>query len=93
MGLAFKPDIDDLRESPAKFIVQKILQSENDGTVLVVEPNVKEHSVYKLTGYQDAYDQADIVAFLVSHKEFKTLKPDPDKIILDFCGNFKNNTK
>jgi len=92
MGLAFKPDIDDLRESPAKYIVQKILQSENDGNVLVVEPNVKEHSVYKLTGYQDAYNQADIVAFLVSHKEFKTLKADPDKIILDFCGNFKNRS-
>lgn len=89
MGLAFKPDIDDLRESPAKYIVQKVMQSENNGNTFIVEPNIKEHSVFKLTDYATAYERADIIAFLVSHKEFKTLKYDENKVILDFSGVFK----
>lgn len=45
MGLAFKPDIDDLREAPAKYITTKVMQSCNNADILVVEPNVKEHKV------------------------------------------------
>ena len=86
MGLAFKPDIDDLRESPAKYIAQKVMQRANNADMMVVEPNVKEHNVFKLTNYKEAYDQADIVAFLVSHKEFKGLVNGGDKVVLDFCG-------
>lgn len=89
MGLAFKPDIDDLREAPAKYIAQKVLQSENNSNVLFVEPNIKEHTVFKLVDYKTAYENADIVAFLVAHKEFKTLTKQDDKVILDFCGVFK----
>lgn len=89
MGLAFKADIDDLRESPAKYIAQKVMQSENNGNIMIVEPNIKEHSVYKLTDYNFAYKEADIVVFLVSHKEFIALKYSEDKIILDFSGVFK----
>jgi UDP-N-acetyl-D-mannosaminuronic acid dehydrogenase len=89
MGLAFKPDIDDLRESPSKYIAQKVMQSENNGNIMIVEPNIKEHSVFKLTDYNEAYEKADIVAFLVAHKEFKALEYRNDKIILDFCGVFK----
>lgn len=89
MGLAFKPDIDDLRESPAKYIAQKVLQSENDSKVMFVEPNIKSHPVFKLTDYKDAYEQADIVAFLVKHKEFTTMEYKSEKVILDFCGVFK----
>jgi len=88
MGLAFKPDIDDLRESPAKYIAQKVMQSEQSG-FMIVEPNIKEHTVFRLTEYQTAYEKADIVAFLVAHKEFKTLKYDEAKTILDFAGIFK----
>ena len=43
MGLAFKPDIDDLREAPAKYITTKVMQSCNNADILVVEPNVQEH--------------------------------------------------
>lgn len=89
MGLAFKADIDDLRESPAKYIVQKVMQSENNGNTMIVEPNIKEYSVFKLTDYETAYKTADIIAFLVSHKEFKALKFDEKKVILDFSGVFK----
>jgi UDP-N-acetyl-D-mannosaminuronic acid dehydrogenase len=89
MGLAFKPDIDDLRESPAKYIAQKVLQADNNSEVYFVEPNISEHTVFKLTDYNEAYDKADIIAFLVAHKEFKGLSKRKDKIILDFCGVFK----
>lgn len=86
MGLAFKPNIDDLRESPAKYITTKVMQSHNNADILVVEPNVKEHKVFKLTDYKVAYEKADIVVFMVAHKEFKELPHTDDKIILDFCG-------
>lgn len=89
MGLAFKPDIDDLRESPAKYITTKVMQSCNNADILVVEPNIKEHNVFKLTDYKDAYEKADIVAFLTAHTPFKGLAWRDDKVILDFCGIFK----
>jgi UDP-N-acetyl-D-mannosaminuronic acid dehydrogenase len=89
MGLAFKPNIDDLRESPAKHIVAKVMQSCNNAEILVVEPNVKEHNVYKLTDYQEAYRRADIVVFLTAHNPFKTLPWSDEKVILDFCGIYK----
>lgn len=86
MGLAFKPDIDDLRESPAKYITMKVMQSDGAAHLLIVEPNVAEHRIFRLTDYREAFDKADIVVYLVAHKPFKTLPADPDKIILDFCG-------
>lgn len=89
MGLAFKPDIDDLRESPAKQIVSKVMQSCNNADIMVVEPNVESHNVFKLTDYKEAYEKADIVVFLTAHKPFKSLIWRDDKVILDFCGIFK----
>ncbi len=89
MGLAFKPNIDDLRESPAKRITTEVMQSKNNADFLVVEPNIKEHNVFKLTPYNYAYEKADIVVFLTAHDEFKQLEWRDDKVILDFCGIFK----
>lgn len=86
MGLAFKPDIDDLRESPAKYIVQKVLQNANNEEYFIVEPNIEKHTVFKLTKCEEAVEKADIIVFLVAHKEFKTLKISPEKLVLDFCG-------
>lgn len=86
MGLAFKPNIDDLRESPAKYITTKVMQFCNNADILVVEPNVKEHKVFKLTEYKEAYEKADIVVFLVGHEAFKKLLYQMDKVIIDFCG-------
>jgi len=81
MGLAFKPDIDDLRESPALYITRKLIA---DGVeVLAVEPNVKEFKEFEVINYTNALVKADVVTFLVAHKEFKGLNIQTD---LDFCG-------
>ena len=85
MGLAFKPDIDDLRESPAKYIASRVI-SESRADILIVEPNVTEHKSFNLVDYRRAYDEADIVVWLVRHKEFLTITQDSQKLELDFCG-------
>ena len=85
MGLAFKPDIDDLRESPAVLVARDLMQAEFD--ILAVEPNIKSHKDFEIINYEKAIDIADIVVFLVAHKEFKALKIQ--KQFLDFCGIFK----
>lgn len=85
MGLAFKPDIDDLRESPAKYITSRII-SEARAEVLVVEPNVLVHKTYNLMNYNEAYDKADIIVWLVRHKEFLQISKSELKIEFDFCG-------
>ena len=90
MGLAFKPDIDDLRESPAKYITQQVLQNSNDSDFYIVEPNIESHSIYKLTDFNEAYKKADIIVFLVAHKQFKQLNLSSGKIVLDFCGVYQN---
>jgi UDP-N-acetyl-D-mannosaminuronic acid dehydrogenase len=85
MGLAFKPDIDDLRESPAKYITSRIL-SEARADILVVEPNIAAHKTFSLVNYKEAYQQADIIVWLVRHKEFLRFSEKSGKIELDFCG-------
>lgn len=86
MGLAFKPNIDDLRQSPAVYIAQRVLQEANDETYFIVEPNIEEHSIYKLADTEQAINDADIVVFLVAHTAFKDVAVDASKIVLDFCG-------
>jgi UDP-N-acetyl-D-mannosaminuronic acid dehydrogenase len=90
MGLAFKPNIDDLRESPAKYIVQKVLQNANDEEHYIVEPNVEDHKVFKLTDYKIASENADIIVFLVAHGQFKGLEFSDNQVVLDFCGILQN---
>ena len=86
MGLAFKPNIDDLRQSPAVYIAQKVLQEASDEAYFIVEPNIESHPYYKLTPMQEAVEQADIIVFLVAHNEFKQLNIREGKVVLDFCG-------
>lgn len=86
MGLAFKPNIDDMRESPSKYIATTIVQSCSNCNIMVVEPNIKSHNIFKLTNYKEAYDKADIVVMLTAHREFYELPYDKNKQILDFCG-------
>lgn len=85
LGLAFKPNIDDLRESPALMVTHSLLQKGYD--ILPVEPNIKEHKTLKIYSIEEALSQADIFVFLVAHKEFSTI--ERQEITLDFCGNYK----
>ena len=86
MGLAFKPDIDDLRESPAIDIVSEIMKLSNNTEILISEPNLSRHQFFNLTDYNESFQKADIVVFLVAHTPFKTLPKNTNKEILDFCG-------
>ena len=95
LGLAFKADIDDLRESPALDIAMALLES-NVGEILLVEPNIKQlpnkhaqHSA-RLTPLPQALEQANILVVLVDHKQFKTLHPADvaTKVVIDTRGIF-----
>lgn len=81
MGLAFKPDIDDLRESPALYITRRLISDGLD--ILAVEPNIESFSEFEIVDYEDAVREADVVSFLVGHREFKKLDIVTE---LDFCG-------
>ena len=85
MGLAFKPDIDDLRESPALNIARRLIADGVD--VIAVEPNINAHKDFEIVDYKKAIEISDIIVFLVGHKDFKGLKIE--KEVLDFCGVFK----
>lgn len=85
MGLAFKPNIDDLRESPAKYIASRII-SEARADVLIVEPNILSHISFNLTNAIEAYSKADIIVWLVKHDSFMLIQKDINKVELDFCG-------
>ena len=73
MGLAFKPNIDDLRESPAVNIAQKMLDADN-AEILLVEPNIKKLpeklAASTLVSLSEAVERADVVAILVAHNDF-----------------------
>lgn len=80
LGLAFKANIDDLRESPAMNITKDLAEHVSHATVLAVEPNVSELpkglqglANVEFADYQDAIERADVVLLLVDHDEFKTL--------------------
>jgi UDP-N-acetyl-D-mannosaminuronic acid dehydrogenase len=77
-GLAFKPNIDDLRESPAMEIASDIAQW-HSGETLVVEPNIHQlpaalSSHASLVNTADALAQADVLVLLVDHNEFKVVE-------------------
>lgn len=83
LGLAFKPDIDDLRESPALAITKQLIANGFD--VFAVEPNIKKHDELKIYELDEAIQESDIILFLVEHKEFRDLSIE-DKEVLYFCG-------
>ena len=89
-GLAFKADIDDLRESPAIEIIKRIIAA-HPGPVLAVEPNIIElpsslSEKTSLTSIQSSINEADVLVLLVDHKEFKDMSKTSDKIHVDTRG-------
>jgi len=87
LGLAFKPDIDDLRESPALEVTTSLVQQDYD--VIAVEPNIDNHESLNLTDIDSAINQSDLLVILVKHKEFLSSEIQQklkDLNTLDFCG-------
>ena len=91
-GLAFKADIDDLRESPAVDIVRKLAES-HSGPVLAVEPNISELPTKLGKVALVAMDEtlsANVHVLLVDHREFK-ISP-PSGVIVDVRGAWAKGT-
>ena len=87
LGLAFKPDIDDLRESPAAHIAQALLAQGYD--LVAVEPNIEEDSRFTLVELSEALSSADVLAVLVKHRQFIDVAKAGQfsrKCVVDFCG-------
>ena len=96
LGLSYKPDIDDLRESPAMKIVKNLLKSQI-GTIFVVEPHLREipnalknEENLVIIDLDEALSQCNIIVLLVNHKKFSQIKDDciKEKILLDMVGAF-----
>jgi UDP-N-acetyl-D-mannosaminuronic acid dehydrogenase len=92
-GLSFKPDIDDLRESPALSITQALVDAKV-AEILVVEPNIARlpdafsgRGVQKVH-HSEALERANIILMLVAHKEFNGLSGDVlnEKVVIDAAG-------
>lgn len=90
LGLAFKADVDDLRESPAYEIV-KLLEEEGLGRLLVCEPNLSTHEALELVGLDRLIKEADIILVLVDHRQFKKLSAMQlqEKVVIDTRGIIK----
>jgi UDP-N-acetyl-D-mannosaminuronic acid dehydrogenase len=91
LGLAFKPDIDDLRESPALHVAAVLTSQGYE--VMVVEPNIESHEELSVIALEQGLDQADVIAILVKHRQF--MAPGIQqrlraKFALDFCGALSN---
>lgn len=105
LGITFKPDVDDLRESPALKIVQELAKKQSILHLLVYDPCAKTEDLenLKIPYIQDldfGIDQADIIIALVKHRAFIALKEpqlSESKIFIDPCGLMhdiiKNTTK
>ncbi|MNY09175.1 UDP-glucose 6-dehydrogenase YwqF [compost metagenome] len=87
LGLAFKPDVDDLRESPALHVTQHL--TEAGYNVIAVEPNITQHATLRLANLDEALRESDIVILLVKHKEFILHRQTIGfgaSVVIDYCG-------
>lgn len=99
LGLAYKADVDDLRESPALTIVQRLARK-YPGCVTVVEPHIEslpdilQDSGVVLMEPQESIEWADVIVALVGHSQFKSISSDhlDDTRIVDVAGIWKNKT-
>lgn len=97
LGLAFKADIDDLRESPALAITAELARRCPEATILAVEPNVKElppvlqvMENVRLASLEEAQTVADAAVLLVDHREFRDQGWSSDAPVVDTRGLWRD---
>lgn len=91
LGLTFKANIDDMRESPAMEIVKQLLALKI-GKVMACDPNVStEKTDFPIYSLKDVLNESDIIVLLVEHSEFTDIDPQllKDKVIFDTKGIFR----
>jgi UDP-N-acetyl-D-mannosaminuronic acid dehydrogenase len=98
LGLAFKANIDDLRESPSLEIVKQVQKEQLGHRLLVVEPYVERlpaelmgHAEVELVELELALHDADVVVLLVDHLQFKSVSRESllDKVVIDTRGSWR----
>ena len=91
LGLSYKPNIDDLRESPALDIVHHLHDALPEASILACEPHVQAVEGIALHSLETVLSQADIIVGLVAHSRFQSIARArlDGKILLDICGMFR----
>ncbi len=85
-GITYKPNVNDLRESPALEIAKYFLEKYQ---VLICDPYIQTHSEFKIHSIEETLANSHLLIFLVEHNEFKKINPK-NKVLFDFCGIFEN---
>ena len=78
LGLTYKPNIDDLRESPALKIIQNLIADKYE--IVLADPNIKKYENIVLKDFNEVIENSDLVFILVAHSEFEEIKFDNKKI-------------
>jgi UDP-N-acetyl-D-mannosaminuronic acid dehydrogenase len=92
LGMAYKGDIDDCRESPSVQVLQHLQKQAPELEFMVCEPNVRQLADIPLASLDECVKMADILAILVTHREFRQFDwaaLPPSKTVLDFKGVLK----
>ena len=84
LGLAYKPDIDDLRESPS-IEITRVLADKNY-SILVAEPHIEKMEGFNLQTVEHVLSNADIIVILVAHSIFRNIRYPKGKMIINFTG-------
>lgn len=82
-GITFKQDIDDIRESPALYIAEKL--SNNGNHIIICEPNINSLNGFDILSSDEVLMQSDVYVILVPHSQFKNIEFGM-KLMIDFCG-------
>ncbi len=83
LGMTYKADVNDIRESPALKVIKKL--KGKDYLVRVCDPYVKDFTEFPLISLEKAVEGADCIVLLVDHKEFKEIEPNK------FLKKMRNN--
>tara|TARA_B100000212_G_scaffold342540_1_gene330423 strand:- start:4127 stop:5365 length:1239 start_codon:yes stop_codon:yes gene_type:complete len=85
LGITFKPNVDDMRNSPALEVVNKLLETKFDYVIRINDPYVENFQNIKITPIDEVLEESDFIAVLVGHNDYKNIE-FKDKYYYDFCG-------